>query len=135
MVKIDNKAKNLQLFLSWLFSKQIQVEMPGNGRTFRRKITKFWGIWPLPPKIEFAKDVIYVDGIYLSRKLCVLIYCDNLYVLGWYVCRGEHSKAWKALLKRIASPRVVVSNGGLGFVKALREIWPTAMFISCILSS
>lgn len=89
----------------------------------------------MPPKIEIAKDVVYVDGIYLSRKLCVLICCDDFHVLGWYLCREEHSKDWKALLKRIALPRVVVSNGGLGFVKALREIWTTAMFISCILSS
>ena len=35
--KIDNSAKQLKIFLKWLFSKQTQREMPGEGRTFGRK--------------------------------------------------------------------------------------------------
>ena len=43
--KFDNAAKQLQVFLKWLFGKQTQREMPAEGRTFRRKAKQFWDIW------------------------------------------------------------------------------------------
>jgi len=76
--------------------------MPEEERTFRRKTAKFWNIWAMPPKVEGIRDVLFLDGIYLSRKACVLICCDEKYVLGWYLCRYEHAEAWIALMKRIA---------------------------------
>lgn len=130
--KIDNTAKQLQIFLKWLFSRQTQKEMPGEGRSFRRKTAQFWNIWPMPPKVESKRDVLFVDGIYISRKACILICCDEIHVLGWYLCRYEHSKAWIALMSRIAEPVVVVSDGGTGFSKALRKIWPNAKHQRCV---
>ena len=130
--KIDNSSKQLKIFLNWLFSRQSQREMPGEGRTFRRKTSAFWDIWTLPPKIEEPKDVLYVDGIYLGRKACILICCDEEHVLGWYLCRQEHSGAWRALMSRIAEPAVVVSDGGTGFVKALKKAWPNAKHQRCL---
>ena len=130
--KIDSFAKELKQFLSWLFSKDIQANMPGEGRTFRRKTAKFWSIWPLPPKVEENYDVLYLDGIYLSRRLCVLICCSSDYVLGWYVCRYENSRSWQALIERIAAPRVVISDGGSGFAKALRRVWPHTSHQRCL---
>lgn len=130
--KIDNTSKQLKIFLRWLFGKQSQREMPGEGRTFRRKTSLFWDIWPLPPKIEERKDVLYVDGIYLGRKACILICCDGKNVLGWYLCRQEHSGAWSALMSRIAEPAVVVSDGGTGFAKALKRTWPNAKHQRCL---
>ena len=130
--KIDNTSKQLQIFLKWLFSRQTQKEMPGEGRTFRRKTAQFWGIWPMPPKVETSRDVVYVDGIYMGRKACVLICCDEESVLGWYLCRYEHADAYKALLSRIAEPVVVVSDGGTGFAKALKKVWPNASHQRCI---
>ena len=130
--KIDNTVKLLRIFLKWLFSKQTQKEMPGEGRSFRRKTSIFWEIWPLPPKIEESRDVVYVDGIYLGRKACVLICCDDEYVLGWYLCRYEHSRAWESLMARIAEPKIVVSDGGTGFARALRRVWPDAEHQRCL---
>ena len=130
--KIDNAAKQLQTFLDWLFSRKTQKSMPGEGRTFRRHTVQFWDIWPMPPKIEEPKDVLYVDGIYLGRKACILICCDEKYVLGWYLCRYEHSGAWQALMSRIAEPSVVVSDGGIGFAKALKKTWPKAQHHRCV---
>jgi len=86
----------------------------------------------MPPKIEEPKDVLYVDGIYLGRKACILICCDEKYVLGWYLCRYEHSGAWQALMSRIAEPSVVVSDGGTGFAKALKKTWPKAQHQRCV---
>lgn len=51
--------------------------MPGQGRTFRRQIADFWQIWPMPPKIETSRDVVFVDGIYLAKKACILICYDG----------------------------------------------------------
>ena len=130
--EIDNTAKQLKGFLNWLFGREIQSDMPGGGRNFRRKASKFWEIWPMPPVIEEKKDVVYCDGIYLGRKACVLICCDDEHVLGWYLSRYEHSGAWKALMSRIAEPYMVVSDGGTGFVKALRKAWPNAKHQRCI---
>ena len=130
--KIDSSSKELQIFLDWLFGKESQSTMPGEGRTFRRKTSKFWDIWPMPPKIEEARDVLFLDGIYLGRKACVLICCDEKHVLGWYLCRYEHAGASIALMKRIAEPKMVVSDGGTGFAKALKKVWPKAKHQRCI---
>ncbi len=68
---IDNTTKCFHRFLNWLFSKETQQDMPGQGRTFRRQIADFWQIWPMPPKIETSRDVVFVDGIYLAKKACI----------------------------------------------------------------
>ena len=75
---------------------------------------------------------MYVDGIYLARNACILICCDKENVLGWYLCRYEHAQAWIALMKRIAEPAVVVSDGGTGFQKALKKAWPGAEHQRCL---
>ena len=128
---INKTAHDFKHFIQWLFSKNVQRSMPGDGRDFRRKITKFWGIWPMPPKIESPMNVVYVDGIYLGRKACILICCNERYVLGWYLCRYENSRAWEALMQRIAAPAMVVSDGGHGFRKALKRVWPKAKLQRC----
>ena len=130
--RIDNDSKELQIFLDWLFGKESQSEMVGNGRTFRRKTARFWSIWPMPPKVEESKNVLFLDGIYLGRKACILICCDEKNVLGWYLCRYEHAGAWIALMKRIAEPSMVVSDVGTGFAKALKKAWSTAKHQRCI---
>ena len=129
---IDNSTKQFVQFQHWLFSKAVQKEMSGAGKSFRRKISKFWEIWPMPPKIESPMNVVYVDGIYLGRKACILICCNERYLLGWYLCRYENSRAWEALMQRIAAPAMVVSDGGPGFRKALKRVWPKAKLQRCI---
>ena len=128
---IDNSTKQFVQFQHWLFSKAVQKEMSGAGKSFRRKISKFWEIWPMPPKIESPMNVVYVDGIYLGRKACILICCNERYLLGWYLCRYENSRAWEALMQRIAAPAMVVSDGGHGFRKALKRVWPKAKLQRC----
>lgn len=132
--KIDHNAKEFKEFLDWLISKNTQKEMPSGGRSFRRRTAKFWNLWPMPPKIEEARDVLFLDGIYLARKACILICCDEKNVLAWYLCRYEHARAWAALMSRIAEPKVVVSDGGTGFKKALKRVWPRTQHQRCVLS-
>ena len=57
------QARELKLFLDWLLGKQLQRDMRGQGRSFRRKTAKFWDIWPMPPLIDEVHRVIYIDGI------------------------------------------------------------------------
>ena len=130
--KIDNSAKQLKVFLKWLFSRERQSDMAGGGRTFRRKTAKFWNVWPLPPVVEAKREVLFVDGIYLGRHACILICCDREHVLGWYLCRYEHSGAWIALMSRISEPELVVSDGGSGFAKALKKTCPHANHQRCV---
>jgi hypothetical protein len=101
--RIDNAAKRLDEFLGWLLTKRRQADMPGGGRTFRRRTAEFWRVWPLPPVTGEVCRVVFVDGLYLGRKACVLIARSEEFVLGWYVARSESSAAYEALMARIAS--------------------------------
>ena len=129
---IDRTTKYFHQFIQWLLSGKTQDEMSVSSRTFRRNTAQLWEIWPMPPKIEEHKNIVFVDGIYLGRKACVLICCDETHVLGWYVCRYEHTAAWETLLQRIASPNIVVTDGGTGFKKACKEIWKTTKIQRCL---
>lgn len=129
--RIDSSAKLLESFLAWLFSKQRQVDMPGQGRTFRRQTARFWKLWPIPEADGVVHRVIYVDGIYLARNLVVLVACTDSHVVGWHLARSENSRAWRALMARIAPPEVAVSDGGSGFEKARREAWPKTRVQRC----
>ena len=66
-----------------------------------------------------------------GRKAVVLIACTPDYVLGWYVARTENSRAWTALMQRIAPLLLVVSDGGGGFEKALGRVWPDSEHQRC----
>lgn len=129
--KINNDAKILREFLGWLLSRKSQADMPGKGRSFRRRTAKFWKLWPMPPLVDEIHRVIYVDGIYLTRKVVILIARSDEYVLGWYLARSENSKAYASLLSRIAPPDMVVSDGGSGFAKAVRKVWPKTAVQRC----
>ena len=48
--EIDNEFKELQLFLNWLFGKESQSAMSGDGGIFRRKTAKFWKYGPCHQK-------------------------------------------------------------------------------------
>lgn len=59
----DSAARDLRSFVGWLLSKETQLDMPGQGRTFRRKTSRFWGIWPMPEVVDEIHRVVFVDGI------------------------------------------------------------------------
>lgn len=127
----DVSGRELAAFVRWLLSKDTQQSMPGAGRTFRRKAERFWRIWPMPDVVDEVHRVVYVDGIYLDRGLCVLIACTEDHVLSWYLARGETALAWRALLRMIAPPEVVVTDGGSGFASAVAAEWPGTRVQRC----
>lgn len=79
----DSNLADFRAFLKWLLSKDVHRSMPGGGRSFRRHNEKFWEIWPMPDVVDEVHRVVFVDGIYLKRNLCVLIACTGDYVLSF----------------------------------------------------
>lgn len=131
-IRYDTTPALLREFLDWLLSKDTQAEMPGRGRTFRRRVSRFWSIWPMPQLTGEVHRVIFVDGIYLARDLVVLIACTEEHVLSWHMAQAETSRAWEALLAPIPAPDVVVTDGGTGFASAVRRAWPETKVQRCV---
>ena len=129
--RINSTAKHLDKFLAWLLSRRRQADLPGGGRSFRRRCEPLWQLWPFSPIIDEVHEVIFVDGIHLGRGAVVLIAQTPDCVLGWYAARSENSRAWGALMSRIAPPALVVTNGGSGVAKACKRIWPTTRVQRC----
>ena len=111
--EIDSTAKHLDEFLTWLLGRRRQVDLPGGGRSFRRRCEPLWQLWPFSPIIDEVHDVIFVDGIHLGRNAVVLIAQTPDCVLGWYAARSENSRAWGALMSRIAPPALVLTDAAL----------------------
>ena len=130
-VRYDDTATRLDEFLGWLLSKDSQATMPGGGRSFRRRTAEFWEVWPMPVPDGELHRVLYVDGIWVARDLVVLICCSGERVVSWYMARSENSRAWSALMAPIPAPEVVVTDGGSGFAKAVRETWPRTRVQRC----
>ncbi|MEQ3362147.1 IS1249 family transposase [Raoultibacter massiliensis] len=128
--RIDASAKALSTFLAWLFSKRTQGDFGCSSRTFRRKAERFWETWPLPSYTGEVCDVVFLDGIWVSG-LVVLIACTKEHVLAWHLAESECSGAWAALMAKLAPPVMAVSDGGPGFAKAARAMWPETRIQRC----
>lgn len=129
--RINSTAKHLDEFVAWLLGRRRQADLPGGGRSFRRRCEPLWQLWPFSPIIDEVHDVIFVDGIHLGPGAVVLIAQTPDHVLGWYASRSENSRAWEALISRIAPPALVVTDGGSGFARACKRIWPTTRVQRC----
>ncbi len=82
--EIDASAKHLGEFLSWLLSGARQADMPGGGRSFRRRCQHLWEVWPFAPVVDEVHEVVFVDGIHLGRK-AVVPQLHALYSIGMVV--------------------------------------------------
>lgn len=129
--KIDSKAKWLSCFIKWLLGKFSQSELGMHPRYFRKKTSMFWRIWPVLPICDEIHHVVYMDGIWLTRRCVILIACTDDYVIGCHLARSENSKDWACLMQRIAPPDVVVCDGGGGIEKARKAIWPRTRVQRC----
>ena len=59
-VSYDDAAARLGEFLAWLTSKDTQLSMSGQGRTFRRRTAGFWRVWPMPEPTGEVHRVLFV---------------------------------------------------------------------------
>lgn len=101
------------------------------ARTFRDKTAAFWSLWPIIPICDEIHHVVYMDGIWLTRKCIVLIACTDDRVIGCHLAQSENSKDWACLMARIAPPDVLVCDGGGGIEKARRAVWPNTHLQRC----
>ena len=131
--RIDSSAKHLKAFLKWLLGKlSISEAATCSKDTFRRRAERFWKMWPLSEYTGEVHDVVFVDGIYVTKKLVVLIACSKDHVLAWHLAESECFAAWAALMLKVPAPMMVVTDGGSGFRKAARVIWPTTRIQRCL---
>lgn len=128
----DTRARHFSAFLDFVTGKYTLADYGPKGGTIRRRNEPFWHLWPVSPLVDEVNHVVFVDGIYLSHKLVVLIACTKTHVLGWYVAKGETTRAWQALMSRIAPPDVVVCDGGQGIASAMKTTWPTTRIQRCV---
>lgn len=56
--RIDNTAKLLRLFVSWLLGRLTQSQLEMSARAFRKKTGRFWRLWPILP----ACDEVHHDA-------------------------------------------------------------------------
>ena len=130
----DTTARNhLTGFVAWLMSKQSQAEFGGGtGRTFRHQTAWCWNVHPTLHRTGEIFNEIQVDGIYLRPGWCLLIAIAHGQVIGWQWCDREKAEAWTALLAHFPEPKVVVTDGGSGLMKALKEFWPQVKIQRCL---
>ena len=131
VIKIDTQARWLKAFVAWLLGKLSQSELKVNARTFRDKTMTFWSLWPIIPVCDEIYHIVYMDGIWLSRKCVILIACTDDYVIGCHLARSENSKDWACLMQRITAPDILVCDGGGGIEKARCAIWPCTRVQRC----
>ena len=121
-------------FLSYLAGKLSQAEISTNtGRGLRRR----WAwCWTVPtPAIEITGEIypqLYIDGIYLPHKWCLLLAHNGTHVVAHQWCRRENSAAYTALLAKTPPPYLVSTDGHGGALKALRELWPQVPVQRCL---
>ncbi|UTM48361.1 IS1249 family transposase [Glutamicibacter mysorens] len=130
----DLTARNqLASFITWLMGKLTQAEHAGGtGRTFRHQTQWCWNIHPYLNHTGEVFDEIQVDGIYLRRGWCLLIAIANGKVIFWQWCDNEKATAWTALLQHLPEPKVIVTDGGSGLMKALKNLWSEVKIQRCL---
>jgi len=129
------RAAQLEAFVGWLTGPLAQRDLDGGtGRSFRARHAWCWGVEPVIAATGQVHDEIQVDGTYLADGWCLLLAIDGTTgtVIAWQWCDAEKTAAWTALLERIAAPRVVVADGGVGLASALKACWPTTKLQRCL---
>lgn len=127
-----DKYKDFHLFLDYILHPYTQHDYSIPPRTLRSRITPYWAYWPLPSRVYDTYDVVFVDGIYLKRDCVILIATTPTHILGWYIARNENTQAWINLLSTISAPILVVTDGGQGFRRACKTVWPTTRIQRCL---
>lgn len=127
----DTRSRWLKSFVGWLLGKRSQSELGAAARTFRGRTAAFWGLWPIIPACDEVHHVVYMDGIWLTRKCIVLIACTDDHVTGCHLAQSENPKDWACPMARIAAPDVLVCDGGGGIEKARRAAWPATRVQRC----
>ncbi|MDU5379706.1 MAG: transposase [Actinomyces sp.] len=119
--------------MSWLVAGVCVKQLAMPTTSFARKVSWCWQVDPPQPLITGEiYDQIIIDGIYLSHHWCLLIATNGSHVIGWQWCDRESVAAWQALLSKFPAPTVVITDGGPGALKAIRQCWPATGVQRCL---
>ncbi len=94
------------------------------GEDLQAPIGALLRVWPMPDVVDEVHRVVFVDGIYLDRGLCVLIACTEEHVLSRYLARGETAAAWRGCCAPSPRRRWWLTDGGSGFASRRRPNGP-----------
>lgn len=76
------------------------------------------------PICDEVHHIVYMDGLWIGRSAVLLIACTDDHIIGCHLARSENAKDWGCLMSRIATPDLLVCDGGGGIEKARRAHWP-----------
>lgn len=69
--------------MRWLLSKDAIADLKTSRSTFCHKTVWAWRIWPIAPGSGEIHDVVFLDGIWLRRKVVVLVAVAGGHIVGW----------------------------------------------------
>lgn len=89
----------------------------------------------MPPPIVTGEvyDQVFIDATYLHGGWVLLIACTASHVIGWQLATRESSAAYTQLLTPIPPPKMVVTDGAGGALKAIKTTWPTTRIQRCLI--
>lgn len=121
------------MFIKWLLE-GYSVNQLGIAKTsFTTKTAWCWQIEvPKPQVTGEIYDQILLDGIYLPYNWCLITATNGKQIIDWQWCQRENSAAYQAIMNQLPAPKVVVTDGGAGIKKALRNAWPNTRIQRCL---
>ena len=121
------------LFIKWLLEEFSARQLGLAKPSFANKTAWCWQVEvPKPSVTGEVYDQVLLDGIYLAYGWCLITATNGEKIIDWQWCQRENSAAYQALMNRLPTPTVVLTDGGTGIVKALRLTWPQSRIQRCL---
>ena len=127
--RINSTAKHLDEFLAWLLGRCRQVDVPGGGRSFRRRCEPLWQLWPLArSSMRFMRSSSLTVSTRAEAPWCL---SPKHPIVCWAGTRPGVRIPVPALMSPIAPPALVLTDGGSGFATACTKVWPATRVQRC----
>ena len=125
-----------ELFNNWLLGKQTLTEISQQYgvtiRTLNNWFTPFWNEEPQPKEVNFANQVLIIDGKYVEKLATVLVASTTQGVVSWHFTQRENYESWLTFLNDLSSyPLAIVCDGQRGMLKAIKQRFPQAIIQRC----
>jgi len=125
-----------ELFVKWLLGKdslsEIAVKYNISIRTLNAWFKLSWYEEPLAKIGNIANKNLVIDGKVIDKNATVLVGTVNKKVVFWLFVQRESYATWKTFLSSFKHiPFAIVGDGQKGMSKAIREVFPRAIFQRC----
>lgn len=124
-------------FLAWVTGKESMDEAAARiglrRRAFARRIAWCWNVVPRIPPDGVIHRYVEVDGTYLPYGWCLLIASDEQGLpIAWQWCDRESRASYRQLFRSIVEPDMLVCDGGVGCISAVRQQWKHTGIQRCL---